>query len=261
MSYALQGLVGLIEGMGGTVRCNTAVDQILVENGRAVGVKLPSGERLKADVVVSNADSATTYKNLVPAEARRRWTDKKIEKSRYSMSLFVWYFGLKKRYEHVAHHTIMLGPRYKGLLDDIFTNHTLSDDFSLYLHRPTATDPSLAPEGCDGFYVLSPVPNLVGDIDWAKQAKPYRDAIAKKLSETLLPGLEENLAVEHWITPFDFRDRLSSFRGAAFGIEPILTQSAYFRPPGRDAGSRADGRRLACAFVRAMGQGRRRVST
>ena len=226
----VQGLVGLIEGMGGTVRCNTAVDQILVEKGRAVGVKLPSGELLKADVVVSNADSATTYKNLVPAEARRRWTDKKIEKSRYSMSLFVWYFGLKKKYDHVAHHTIMLGPRYKGLLDDIFTNHTLSDDFSLYLHRPTATDPSLAPEGCDGFYVLSPVPNLVGDIDWAKQAKPYRDAIAKKLSETLLPGLEENLAVEHWITPFDFRDRLSSFRGAAFGIEPILTQSAYFRP-------------------------------
>jgi phytoene desaturase len=226
----VRGLVGLIEGMGGAVRCNTAVEQIIVKDGRAAGVKLANGEVLEADVVVSNADSATTYKNLVPAESRRRWTDKKIEKSRYSMSLFVWYFGLKKKYDHVAHHTIMLGPRYKGLLDDIFTNHVLAEDFSLYLHRPTATDPGLAPPGCDGFYVLSPVPNLTADVDWSTQAKPYRDAIAKKLSETLLPGLEENLAVEHWITPIDFRDRLNSFRGAAFGIEPILTQSAYFRP-------------------------------
>ena len=173
----IQGLCRLIEGQGGTVRLSSEVRRITLEGRRARGVELASGERLEADVVVSNADSAWTYKYLVDPEARTRWTDKRIEKSRFSMGLFVWYFGTKRQYPDVAHHTILLGPRYKPLLEDIFEKHVLADDFSLYLHRPTATDPSLAPPGHDGFYVLSPVPNLSSGTDWNVTAEPYRKSI------------------------------------------------------------------------------------
>ena len=109
------------------------------------------------------------------------------------MSLFVLYFGTKKRYDNMAHHEILMGPRYKGLITDIFSNKILSEDFSLYLHRPTATDPSLAPEGCDSWYVLSPVPHLGGDTDWKKAAKPYRDAIISYLEKRYMPDLENNI--------------------------------------------------------------------
>lgn len=229
----IAGLVGLIEGQGGQVRCNTKVDEILVEQGTATGVRLANGETLDADIVVSNADSASTYRNLVPASARRRWTDPKIERARYSMGLFVWYFGTRKQYPDVAHHTMVLGPRYRELLKDIFRRKVLAEDFSLYLHRPTATDSSLAPEGCDAFYVLAPVPNLGSGTDWAAQAEPYRQAISQRLSETLLPGLEDNVATSHMLTPQDFQDRLLSYRGAAFGLDPVLWQSAWFRPHNR----------------------------
>jgi phytoene desaturase len=226
----VNGLVALIEGQGGTVRLGAEVKQILVDGQRAKGVELASGETIAAEVVVSNADSAWTYRHLVPADKRKRWTDRRLEKQRYSMSLFVWYFGTKRQYPDVAHHTIMLGPRYKGLLQDIFDRHVLADDFSLYLHRPTATDPSLAPEGCDGFYVLSPVPNLLAGTNWAETQERYRRSIEDLLGSTLIPGLKENLVTSRLLTPQDFQDRLSSFRGAAFGMEPVLTQSAYFRP-------------------------------
>jgi phytoene desaturase len=146
------------------------------------------------------------------------------------MSLFVWYFGTRRHYGDVAHHTILLGPRYRELLNDIFRHHRLAEDFSLYLHRPTATDPSLAPPGCDAFYVLSPVPHLDGPTDWATAAEPYRQKIARFLSDTVLPGLEGEIATSRIMTPLDFRDRLLSYRGAAFGLEPLLTQSAWFRP-------------------------------
>jgi phytoene desaturase len=146
------------------------------------------------------------------------------------MSLFVWYFGTRRRYPDVAHHTILLGPRYKELLRDIFDRHQLAEDFSLYLHRPTATDPSLAPDGCDAFYVLSPVPHLDAGTDWRTAAEPYRQKIAKFLGETILPGLDSEIATSRMMTPLDFSARLLSFRGAAFGLEPILTQSAWFRP-------------------------------
>ncbi len=227
------GLVGLIEGQGGRVLCGQAVEEILVEDGAACGVRLASGERLAAEVVVSNADSAWTYKHLLPARHRRHWTDKRIAKARYSMSLFVWYFGTKRQYPEVAHHTISLGPRYRGLLDDIFKKKHLADDFSLYLHRPTATDPSLAPEGCDAFYVLAPVPHLDAGVNWQERAEPYRAAIAKRLSETLLPGLEQEVVSSLMLTPQGFQDRLSSYKGAAFALEPVLTQSAWFRPHNR----------------------------
>jgi phytoene desaturase len=225
----VKGLVELIEGQGGEIRYNATVEKIVVENGRAAGVQLENGETLRAPVVVSNADAASTYRTLIDPQHRTKWTDRKVERSRYSMSLFVWYFGTKKKYENVAHHTILLGPRYRALLEDIFARKVLAEDFSLYLHRPTATDPNLAPEGCDSFYVLSPVPHLDANVDWTKQAEPYRKAISKHLSETLMPGLEENLAASRLMTPLHFRDELLSERGAAFGFEPILTQSAYFR--------------------------------
>jgi phytoene desaturase len=229
----VRGLVGLIEGQGGEVRCNAPVAEIMVEAGKATGVRLASGETLDSAIVVSNADSATTYRKLVPATARRRWTDRKLARASYSMGLFVWYFGTKRQYPDVAHHTIALGPRYRGLLDDIFRRKVLADDFSLYLHRPTATDPSLAPPGQDAFYVLSPVPNLASGTDWRVQAEPYRQKIARHLSATILPGLENEIVTSLMLTPQDFQDRLSSERGAGFGLEPVLTQSAWFRPHNR----------------------------
>jgi phytoene desaturase len=226
----VHGLVDLVEGQGGRVRYNTTVEEILVEGKRVKGVRLDDGTVIPADVVVSNADAAWTYKRLLAPEHRKRWTDKKLEKSRYSMSLFVWYFGTDKKYEDVAHHTIMLGPRYKELLADIFDRHVLADDFSLYLHRPTATDPGMAPPGCDAWYVLSPVPHLDADIDWSTKAEAYRQTIEKHLSETIVPDLGKHLVASRLMTPVHFREELLSERGAAFSLEPVLTQSAYFRP-------------------------------
>jgi len=226
----VSGLVKLIEGQGGSVRCDEEVREITVKDGKAQGVRLASGDSLKASIVVSNADSAWTYRHLLPKPSRQRWTDRRIDRARYSMSLFVWYFGTRRRYANVEHHTIMLGPRYRGLLDNIFKNKVLSSDFSLYLHRPTATDASLAPEGCDTFYVLSPVPHLDSGTDWATAAESYRKLIAQHLSATILPELEQNIVTSRMMTPRDFQDRLLSYKGAAFGLEPVLTQSAWFRP-------------------------------
>lgn len=226
----VQGLVGLIEGQGSMIRCGEEVSQITVKDRAATGVRLATGEEIRADVVVSNADSAWTYRYLLPPGTRHRWTDRRIERARYSMSLFVWYFGTRRKYPDLAHHTILLGPRYRELLRDIFTRHVLANDFSLYLHRPTATDPSLAPAGCDAFYVLSPVPHLDSGIDWRERAEPYRSALARALSETLLPGLEREIVTSRMLTPRDFQDRLLSFKGAAFSLEPVLWQSAWFRP-------------------------------
>jgi phytoene desaturase len=226
----VRGLVNLIESQGGELRCGEEVESIIVEDGAATGVALASGETIAARIVVSNADSAWTLRRLIPAAARRRWTDDRIDNARYSMGLFVWYFGTNRRYDSVAHHTIVLGPRYRELLRDIFDRKRLSADFSLYLHRPTATDPSLAPEDCDAFYVLSPVPNLIGGQDWRIQAEPYRRAIARALEASILPGLRDALVTSHLATPLDFQTRLNSYRGAGFSLEPILSQSAWFRP-------------------------------
>jgi phytoene desaturase len=226
----VRGLVKLIEGQGGSVRVNAPVEEILVSNGKAIGVRLESGETLSADVVVSNADSAWTYRHLVPARERRKWTNARIDRLRYSMSLFVWYFGTKRSYSDIAHHTILLGPRYKGLLTDIFDKKRLAADFSLYLHRPTATDPTMAPPGCDAFYVLSPVPHLESGTDWRLEAEAYRKKIARYLERTVMPGLEDSIVVSEMLTPQGFQDDLCSYRGAAFGVEPVLTQSAFFRP-------------------------------
>jgi phytoene desaturase len=226
----VQGLVNLIESQGGELRCGNEVESIRIKDGAATGVALASGETISADIVVSNADSAWTLRHLIPAAARWRWTDRRIDNAHYSMGLFVWYFGTNRRYNGVAHHTILLGPRYRELLGDIFDRKRLASDFSLYLHRPTATDPSLAPNACDAFYVLSPVPNLMGGQDWRVEAEPYRQAIASALEASVLPGLSEALVTSHVATPLDFQTRLNSYRGAGFSLEPILTQSAWFRP-------------------------------
>jgi len=230
MGALVEGLVGLVHHTGGTFRMNTEVAQILVRNGRAAGVRLMDGTRIDADLVVSNADTAYTYGNLLSEHPRRRWTDARLKRASYSMSLFVWYFGTRRRYEEVGHHLMVLGPRYQGLLNDIFARKKLAEDFSLYLHRPTASDPSLAPEGCDAFYVLSPVPHLGAGVDWTKRAESYRAAIERRLESTVLPGLSQSIVTSRLLTPQDFSERLLSVNGAAFAFEPKLLQSAWFRP-------------------------------
>ena len=232
----VNGLVNVLEGLGGTLRPNAEVKRIEVDQGRATGVTLADacgGERIAADIVVSNADTAWTYKHLVAPEHRRHWTDKRIDNGRYSMSLFVWYFGTDKRFDDVPHHMMVLGPRYEGLLKDIFKRHVLSDDFSLYLHRPTATDSSMAPPGRDTFYALAPVPHLASGTNWATHAEAFRQKVQARLEATVMPGLGQHITTSFVTTPQDFHDRLLSHRGAAFGLEPLLLQSAWFRPHNR----------------------------
>jgi phytoene desaturase len=228
-------LVRLVEELGGKLHLNSEVERILIEGGRAVGVRLADGSEHRADHVISNAEAAYTYTQLIPAEHRRRNSDARYRRTQYSMSLFVIYFGTKRRYldSGLAHHNIILGQRYKDLLDDIFRRRILADDFSLYLHMPTITDPSLAPDGCEAFYVLSPVPHLGADVDWTQAAKPYRDSIMQFLEDNYLPDLQENIVAEHYIDPLHFRDTLNSYLGSAFSVQPIFRQSAWFRPHNR----------------------------
>jgi phytoene desaturase len=225
-----RGMVKLIEGHQNQMRYEAYVTDILVDDGRASGVRLSSGEVIKADLVVSNAEVGWTYSKLLSNTPRKKWSDKKVAKADYSMSLFVWYFGTDKKFDACDHHTIVLGPRYKGLLDDIFHKKIVAEDFSLYLHRPTAHDPSLAPQGCDTFYVLAPVPHLTGEASWESLAEPFRKRIEARLEETVLPGLSSSIISSLMMTPQDFQDRLLSTKGAAFGMEPKLLQSAWFRP-------------------------------
>jgi len=232
----VDGLVRLIRRQGGRVRLGADVARIRVEGGTATGVDLQSGETIPADLVVSNADSAVTHARLLP-EAQR-WSSGRFRRARSSMGLFVWYFGTKRRYPEVDHHTILLGPRYRGLLADIFDRKVLAEDASLYLHRPTATDASLAPPGCDAFYVLAPVPNLAGGQDWGALAEPYRRRIAQILESSVLPGLSESIVTSKVTTPREFQDDFQSYRGSGFGLEPVLTQSAWFRPHNRSGNVR-----------------------
>ena len=225
----VEGLLKLFTELGGKLQLNTKVEQLLVEDGTAVGVKLASGEELAAKVVVSNADVATFYKKAVPAKVRKKWTDRKLDRMRYSMSLFLIYFGTDRTYPNLAHHSIVLTERYKELLNDIFNKKILADDFSLYLHAPTRTDPSLAPPGCECFYVLSPVPHLGGGIDWDAVKERYADAILESL-EGLCPDLRKHIVSKMVWTPKDFETHLDAHLGSAFQFEPILTQSAWFRP-------------------------------
>jgi phytoene desaturase len=226
----IQGLARLVHDLGGHIRYNSKVTQILTDKGHVTGVSLDDGSIINADLVISNADAASTYRSLLKDHPRKRWTNAKLDRASYSMSLFVWYFGTNRRYDSVYHHMMVLGPRYQELLKDIFNRKHLADDFSLYLHRPTMTDPSLAPEGCDSFYVLSPVPHLDSQTDWQHEADIYRKKIEKRLEDTVLPDLSRHVVTSRVLTPLDFRDRLLSYKGAAFSLEPQLFQSAWFRP-------------------------------
>jgi phytoene desaturase len=225
----VQALVDLFVALGGALELGVAAEEILVESGRVSGVRLGGGRTLPASIVVSNGDAPATYKRLLPASARKKYSDGKIDRMRYSMSLFVAYFGTKKTYPDLAHHTILLGPRYRDLLTDIFDRKVLASDFSLYLHAPTRTDPSLAPPGCENFYVLSPVPHLESGDDWSKRGAEYQETIFAHLEKNGIPGLRENLVTSRFITPDTFAGELASEKGAAFSIQPVLTQSAYFR--------------------------------
>ncbi len=231
----IAGMAKLFEELGGKVMLNTEVAEILVENRKVTGVRLQDSSIHRADLIVSNADVPWTYKNLIPARYRRTMSNWRMDHYKYSMSLFVIYFGTRKRYldSDLAHHNIILGPRYKELLTDIFDRKVLAEDFSLYLHMPTITDPSMAPEGCEAFYVLSPVPHLDAGIDWTQMARPYRDRIMSFLEKNYLPDLQANIVAEHYIDPLHFQNTLNSTKGAAFSVAPILTQSAWFRPHNR----------------------------
>jgi len=234
----IQALVDLFRELGGTLELDAEVGEIRVDGGRASGVTLTSGRELDADIIVCNADVAGAYASLLPPSARRKYTDRRLARTRYSMSLVVIYFGTDRLYRGddgpaLAHHDIILGPRYEGLLHDIFRKKRLADDFSLYLHMPTLTDPTLAPPGGEAFYVLAPVPHLGGATDWTTMAKPYRDRIMGFLEERYLPDLSRHIVTEHMIDPRHFETDLNSYLGSAFSVEPILTQSAWFRPHNR----------------------------
>ena len=225
----------VIEAQGGQVLHGAEVDEILAKNGRAAGVQLSDGRVLAAPVVVSNADAGHTYDHLLRNLPRRRWTTPRLKRARWSMGLFVWYFGTKGTkdlWPDVGHHSIVVGPRYRDHIKDIFIRGRLADDMSLYVHRPSVTDPSCAPEGDDTFYALSPVPHLGHDngVDWATEAEPYRQKMLAMLEDRLLPGLSERVTENLVFTPETFRDRYLSPYGAGFSIEPRILQSAWFRP-------------------------------
>jgi phytoene desaturase len=231
----VQALGKLFTDLGGTVMLDSEVNEIITEDGKSKGVNLKNGKTLLSDLVVCNSEVMHTYRDLLKKNHSAQKKAASLKNSRFSMSLVVLYFGAKKRYTNLAHHNVIFGPRYKELLNDIFKNKVLADDFSLYLHAPTLTDPSLAPEGHEAFYVLSPVPHLGHlDIDWDKMGPIYADKILSYLEEKYLPDLKENLTTLRIFTPKDFKETLNSHLGSAFSLEPILTQSAYFRVHNRD---------------------------
>lgn len=226
----VRALERLLEEEGVEIRKSATVTEIQTDGQRRVqGVSLATGEQLATNLVVCNADPPFVYQKLLNVPYRKRWTDWRLGKLRYSMGLFVLYFGTTRRYPEVAHHTISLGPRYKELLQDIFQRHHLAEDMSLYLHRPTATDPSMAPDGCDTFYVLSPVPNNLSGLHWNEVGPRYRDAVITELERTLLPGLRACLTEDFYVTPDYFEQELLTRHGTGFSIQPLFTQSANFR--------------------------------
>ena len=224
-----QALGGLMERQGVALRLSTTVERVRIEQGVARGVVLADGTHVDADIVVSDADAAHLYRDLVPRAEQALATRVKLSQAHYSMGLFVMYFGTTRTYPDVAHHTIWMGERYQELLNDIFHRQKLAEDFSLYVHRPTATDPSFAPPGQDSFYVLCPVPNLQADIDWATEGPRLRDRIVDALERTMLPGLKATITADFYKTPEDFRDEYRSVHGAGFSVAPIFRQSAWFR--------------------------------
>jgi phytoene desaturase len=232
----VQGMVRLFQDLGGQLELNAEVANIEVLHDRARAVVLRDGRRWAVDSVASNADVVHTYGDLLGSHARGRAESTRLKGKRFSNSLFVIHFGLKRPQPQLQHHTVCFGNRYRELIQEIFHGQTLAEDFSLYLHAPCITDPSLAPPGCSSHYVLSPVPHLGNaDIDWAVEGPRYRDRIFEYLEQHYMPGLREDLVTSRIFTPHDFRDELNAHLGSAFSLEPVLQQSAWFRPHNRDA--------------------------
>lgn len=234
-SALVQAMVRLFKRKGGKLVLSAETDEILTDGQNVKGLRLKNGEVHDFDLVVSNADIHHTYKTLLRKEPATDGMKKKLDKMSYSMSLFLIYFGTNKKWDNIAHHNVIFGPRYKGLIEDIFQNGVLPEDFSLYLHNPTQTDPSLAPTGCQAFYVLSPVSHLGKlDIDWASEGPKYANKILDYLEKKYMPGLRSSVVTQRIFTPADFRSELNSHVGSAFSVEPTLLQSAYFRPHNLD---------------------------
>jgi phytoene desaturase len=231
----VQGLIRLYERLGGVLHLNSEIAQIDVQNGTVAGVVTGDGRRRQFEVVVSNADVVHTYERLLAGHKRGIAMSRRLKRMSHSMSLFLIYFGTRKKFSNLLHHNIIFGPRYRELLKDIFMTGRLADDFSLYLHAPTLSDPSLAPPGCEAFYVLSPVPHLGKlAIDWDTEGPRYADQILRYLEKHYLPGLGDSMVTRRIFTPKDFQMELNAYQGSAFSLEPRLTQSAYFRVHNRD---------------------------
>ncbi|PPR11691.1 MAG: Phytoene desaturase (lycopene-forming) [Alphaproteobacteria bacterium MarineAlpha11_Bin1] len=230
-------LTDLMQRQGIKILTGMDVEQIELTDGKATSVTLGDGIKIPVDNVICNADPPMVYKELLKKRGLFNFRPKRPFPevlTKYSMGLYVLYFGTDRKYPDVAHHTIWLGKRFKGLLKDIFDKGILSEDFSLYIHRPTATDETFAPPGCDSFYVLCPVPNLKSKINWLVESKSLRDRIVSALSKTILPDLENQITAEFWMDPTDFRNDYRARHGAGFSIAPIFRQSAWFRYRNRD---------------------------
>jgi phytoene desaturase len=232
----VRALVRLFEDLGGELRLSSPVERIEVTGeDRPVHRVHALGTSEPFESVVSNADVHHTYAALYRGHAAGARMAQRLERLDWSMSLFVLYFGVAARFRGIAHHTVLFGPRYRELLRDIFHGGALAEDFSLYLHAPCVTDPSMAPEGHSAFYVLSPVPHLGhAPIDWDSVGPRYAARILEELEQRVLPGLRQRLVTQHFITPHDFQHDLAAYQGSAFSLAPRLTQSAWFRPHNQD---------------------------
>jgi len=225
----------LFEDLGGTIHLNAEIDRIAAYGDRVTALTLKDGRAFAFDQIASNADVVHTYRDMLRSTKHGEAQGRKLGAKRHSMSLFVIYFGLKTQHPELKHHMVLFGQRYRELIDEIFKGSQLADDFSLYLHAPSVTDDSLAPPGQSAYYVLSPVPHLgTANIDWDEEGPRYRDRILQYLNDRYIPGLLDDLVTVRHFNPFDFRDELNAHLGSAFSIEPILTQSAWFRPHNRD---------------------------
>jgi|TARA_B100000795_G_scaffold123273_1_gene91832 phytoene desaturase len=210
------------------------VDEFITNKNSVKSIKFLNGKEVEADIVVSNADPIQVNSEFLK-KSKISWHNQLLKKyAKHSMGLFVLFFGSKKQYNNVAHHTIWMGPRYKELLKDIFDKHHLAEDFSIYLHRPTATDPSFAPEGHDSYYALVPVPNLKGNYNWDEIKKDFSEKILTSLDKTIMPGILTNAVSKFCMTPVDFKNDYRTPHGSGFSIAPILTQSAWFRTHNQD---------------------------
>ena len=229
-------LTKLLERSGVEIKYDVDIKTAFENNGRIEKLESMTGEIFFADNVVFNGDPPTFYREILKSnnilQKRKKFLPEKL--TTYSMGMFVLFFGTKKQYPKIAHHSIWLGKRFKSLLKDIFDNKILSEDFSLYIHRPTATDKSFAPEGCDSFYVLCPVPNLQGNVDWSKEGIKLQNRIVEALEKTILPELKKNICDDFFMTPIDFKNNYRSTHGAGFSIAPIFSQSAWFRYHNKD---------------------------